>query len=549
MVPKQRLRRGGHAHSGEFPDGGWGYFKPGEELPYAFIAYYASWYYTSHHVKRIRDLANAYARTGDRRPAKAATLMMFRSAEQYLNLAVNINMHKSLTRSSVWAGRIVPQTEVSICNTWLYIEHNWEVPRHSLMCAAFEQPSSVCDGYGHAILRAGEGDDRRALWVRYGRARGHAHNDMPAIGFEGRQRKLLPEIGYPHSWTYRSVCEGHWAAHYCTRVEGSMARSRGHCTLMADGPWARVTVACSPGHYDVDPAERYQMVPDTHPERTLALIDTDEQNSYAVDLSTVTGGTSHWWSFHGPRSEGEAAIDGLAPEKQDGGTLAGPQIQDGEGGEWLGEHKDLAAFTYLYDVARARTSAPWAIDWPLEGYPDVHVRMSYLPLVDAEVGLAKGKPPGGGDPYELDWVLTHTEGAEPHRAAARWLKSLVAAPRVEGGAWGPPTRGGLPVASQYRPCHVAGRLHACGTPLWHVKPRVVVRLVKADGPQEAESQDSGRQGHYHDQLASCAWQLVVRAGGVGLNRELRTQGCPHEPARGEREPCQRAGPGAPRTTR
>ena len=81
----------------------------------------------------------AYARTGDRQLAKAAALMMFRSAEQYLNLAVNINMRKSLTRSSVWAGRIVPQTEVPIYNTWLYIEHNWEVPRHSFMCAAFEQ--------------------------------------------------------------------------------------------------------------------------------------------------------------------------------------------------------------------------------------------------------------------------------------------------------------------------------------------------------------------------------------------------------------------------
>jgi len=646
----------GDMHSGEFPDDGWGYFKPGEEKPYAFIAYYASWYYTSHHVKRISKLADAYARTGDRRLARATTLMMFRSAEQYLNLAVNLNMRKSHTRSSVWAGQIVPQTDVRIYSTWLYIEDNWEVPRHRQMCAAFEQiwdylneddpaliaflqarghpdietmedvrnfietgyfrtvaqacldknlignlpqgqratleaalflntprsrelvewalsgggmlsyfltnayfidgsafesqgynaghvinlqeianvidrirelnpeqygegglpvftddpqyrqlydfclnfnligrtnaqtgdsgdvtgtdpyprrlttdvapqwfvkpyaqtrdwryalalwdadagqpisqvtdpamrdeiaaivaergvhleqPSSVCDGYGHAILRAGEGDDRRALWVRYGRARGHAHNDMLTIGFEGRQRKLLPEVGYPHSWTYRGVWEGHWAAHYCTRAEGSMARSRGHCTLMADGPWARMTVAAAPGHYDVDPPERYQMIPDLHSERMLALIDIDERNSYAVDLSTVTGRSSHWWSFHGPRAEGEATVEGLALQGQDGGTVAGPDVEYGQGGEWQEAHKDLAALTYMYDVSRATTGRPWAIDWPLEGYPDIHLRMTYLPLAETEVALAKGRPPGGGDPYELDWAVAHTRGPEP----------------------------------------------------------------------------------------------------------------------------------------
>ncbi|MGD9495292.1 MAG: hypothetical protein AB7Y46_03170 [Armatimonadota bacterium] len=645
----------GDMHSGEFPDDGWGYFKPGEQYPYAFIAYYASWYYTSHHVARIRDLALAYARSGDRRLAKAATLMMFRTAEQYLNLAVNLNMRKALTRSSVWAGRIVPQTDIPIVNTWLYIEHNWEVPRHGMMCEAFEQlwdylngedpeliaflqaqhhpeirtmedvrnfietsyfrtvaqacvdknlignlpqgqlatvnsalllntqrsrdlvdwaltgggqlsyfltnayfiegsafesqgynaghvtnfqeignvldriaklnpdvygeggvpvltedpqyrqlydfclnfnligrthaqtgdsgdvcgtdpyprnlttdvapqwfiqpfaqigdwryalplwnpdtgqpisqvtdpelrrriaavvaehgpdleqPSNVCDGYGHTILRAGSGDDRRAVWIRYGRARGHAHDDMLTIGFEGLRRKLLPELGYPHSWNWRGVWEGNWATHYCTRIEGSQARSRGHCTLMADGPWARVTVAAAPAHYDIDPPACYELLPDQRTERMLALIDLDERTSYAVDLTTVRGGSSHWWSFHGPRTEG-VTVEGLELQPQDGGTVAGPDVPYGEGGQWQEEHKDLAALSYMYDVARATTDRRWALDWPLQGYPQVHVRMTALPLTETAIALAKGKPPGGGKPYELDWAIAHVEGAEP----------------------------------------------------------------------------------------------------------------------------------------
>jgi hypothetical protein len=648
----------GDMDSGEFPDDGWGCFREGETHPYAFIGYYTCWHYLRRWVPLVTNLSNQYALSGDRRIGHSAALALFRTAEQYMNLAVNINQRKSLMRSSVWEGGIIPQTNVPIYNTWLYVEHNWEVPRFTQYAEAFEKlwgffdeedpdllafvqthghpdvrtmqdfrefietgyfrtvaqacldknlignlpqgqratiesalflnsprsfelvdwvlngggmmryfltndyfidgsgfesqgynaghvynleefarvmerireldpdryngdrfptltddpkyknlfdfcinfnligrtnaqtgdagdvagtgpsspfqttdvaatwfagpfaltrdprfamvlwdtqakapiadvkdpelrreieqivaergwdihmPSNVCDGYGHAILRTGEGDDRRALWVRYGRHRGHAHDDMLTIGWEGKMRKLLPELGYPHSWTFRGPWEGNWATHYCARIVGAPDhRSRGHCKLFADGPWARVATAYSPAHRDVDAPQVYEMLPDWVMERTIALIDLNEADSYALGVFRLSGGTDHYWSFHGPRTEGQATVEGLDLQAQEGGTLAGPDIPYGQGGEWSKQNANLTAFPYLYDVSRATTDGTWSVDWPLEGHPDIHVRMTPLPFSDFEVNLAKGKPPGGGDPYELAWAIARTSGAEPH---------------------------------------------------------------------------------------------------------------------------------------
>ena len=650
----------GDMHSGEFPDDGWGCFREGEGHSYCFIGYYTCWHYLRRWVPLTTKLCDQYARSGNRRIGHAAALMFFRTAEQYLNLAVNINQRKSLMRSSVWSGGIIPQTDVPIYNTWLYVEHNWEVPRFTQHCEAFEKlwgffeeddpellafvqqhghpeiqamqdfrefietgyfrtvaqacldkglignlpqgqratiesalflntprsselvdwvfngpgmmryfltndyfidgsgfesqgynaghvynleefarvtekirelnpgeyspdkfpiltadpkyknlfdfcinfnligrthaqtgdsgdvagtdprphyqttdvaptwfvgpyaltrdprlamvlydpeakapipavtdpelranieeavaergwdihmPSNVCDGYGHAILRSGEGDDRRALWIRYGRHRGHAHDDMLTIGWEGKMRKLLPELGYPHSWTFRGPWEGNWATHYCTRIVGGPAfRSRGHCKLFADGPFARVATAYAPAHQDVAPPKVYEMLPDVFMERTIALVDLNESDSYAVDVCHLAGGTDHYWSFHGPRSDGDATLEGLAPQVQDGGTLAGADIAYGQGGDWTKQNPQLSAFPYMYDVARGQARGKWSLDWSLEKHPDTHVRVTSLPGGETEVNLAKGKPPGGGKPYELQWAIAHTSGDEPHHS-------------------------------------------------------------------------------------------------------------------------------------
>jgi len=276
-------------------------------------------------------------------------------------------------------------------------EHGWQV----------KQESNVTDGFGHAILRSGQGDARRAFWVRYGRSRSHAHNDMLTIGLEALKRKLLPEVGYPHSWQYRGVWEGNWAAHYCVRVRGEDkgTQRKGSLALFAVGDGVQVAAAhASP--YLPDKAPRpYRVLADRVYERTLVLVDLSPEDFYAVDVFRVSSGNEHWWSFHGPR--GQATWDGVKVKPQKAGTALGPDVPYGKPRK---SDNGLEALAYMDQVQRGRTNGPWSLDCALEDYPDVHVRTTLLGPDGADLILAKGRPPGGGSPYELQWALLSRPG-------------------------------------------------------------------------------------------------------------------------------------------
>ena len=642
----------GDMTSGEYADDGWAYIDDTGD-PFCFVSYYTQLYYRARYSPQMRSYAVAYARNGNQRVGRTAALMMFRVAEQYLNLALNINQRKAFMRSAVWTGKIIPQTKVKMYNTWFYIEHNWECPlvphygaaldelweyfetedaeflkflqenyhpeiktmadarnfietgyfrvvaqgcidktlignhpqaqRAAMEAAlalntprsydivewtfnrdggmryflaneffidgsAFESPgynrghyintqsvadvlnrivelnperykeagfplltedpkykymydfnitygllgrtcalvgdsgdvastephkprpcstlgradyvapytlypddinfarvlwdaeanapiahlrdeklrekvteiveregadidlkSNFLDGYSHAILRSGKGEDKRTLWVRWGELYGHRHDDLLTIGFEAHKRTLLPELGYPHSWTWRGPWEGnrltHYSAHIVGEAEKTLRLGGGRLELFADGGWAKMACASARSYKGAAAPQLYEMVPDRLMARTIALVDLDEKNSYAVSVFRLGGGTDHYVSFHGPR--GEAVPDGLSLTPQAGGTMAGADIEYGKGQDWTKANPKLSAFPYLYDVQRAAAEDVWRIDWALENYPDVHLRMHEVQPQPSEVGLARGKPPGGGNPYELQWAIQH----------------------------------------------------------------------------------------------------------------------------------------------
>lgn len=646
----------GDMSSGEYPDDGWAYIDPTGD-PYGFVSYYTMRYYMSQYYPNAFKYAGWYARSGDRRFGHTAALMMFRIAEQYLNLALNINQRKAYMRNAVWNGQIIPQDEIGMYNTWFYIEHNWECPiipkfaeafdqvwdyfgeddpaliaflqqnhhpeiqsmadvrsfietgyfrvvaqgcidrtlignhpqaqraametalllntpraydivdwtfngdggmryfltneffidgsafespsynrghyvntqsvadvlnkivalnperyanagfplltddpKYKLMydfnigysllgrtCAdvgdsgdvagtdpippgrlgslskadfipAFtrfpedvnfaralwdattEQPvkelvdqqlrdqvtaiiqrdgaelnldSSFLDGYGHAILRSGRGDDARTLWVRWGELYGHRHDDMLTMGFEAKQRILLPELGYPHSWTFRNTWENNRLTHYSPRIagldEGVRELGGGSLRLFADGAWAKMACAGASTARDVAAPRLHEIVDQRAMERTIALVDIDAAASYGVTIVRLSGGTDHYLGFHGPRGEGTP--EAITLQQQSGGTLAGSEIAYDDR-KWAAENPLQAPFTYIYDVARARPTTPWSIDWALEKYPDIHLRMHDIAPDTADVGIGKGKPPGGGNPYELVFTIHHRRADE-----------------------------------------------------------------------------------------------------------------------------------------
>ncbi len=273
--------------------------------------------------------------------------------------------------------------------------------------------SNVTDGYGHAILRSGQGDARRALWVRYGRSRGHGHNDMLTIGLEALQRKLLPELGYPHSWQFAGLWEGHWATHYCAFVRGDEKRPgrKGTLALFSMGEGVQVAAARAPSYVYGEPPRPYRLLTDQVFERVLALIDLSPEDFYAVDVFRVSGGKEHWWSLHGPRGDVDYEGTGLKP--QEGGTALGSDVPYGKPRE---TDSGLSALAYMDNVERGRTEGPWVLDFRLEGYPDIHLRTTVLSPDGAELILAEGHPPGGGNPYNVQWALLSNRGEEGFRS-------------------------------------------------------------------------------------------------------------------------------------
>jgi len=286
-----------------------------------------------------------------------------------------------------------------------------------------ELPSQVLDGCGHVILRSGKGDHQRALWMRYGRMYGHMHHDGLTIGYEALKRTLLPEQGYHRGELHRTEWDMNWAIHYCGRVVGGASEPesdwsrQGHAggslRLFAEGGWAQVATAGRRLHKEVDPPRLTELADDVLLERTIALVDLGPQHSYAVSIFRLGGGTDHYLSFHGPRGTAEATGLRLTAQKQ--GTLAGLDVPYGQkwDSEWGKQNRHLLTFPFLYDVHRARPEGPWNVRWDLEKHPQVHLRLHAVGTARGEVALCKGKPPGGGKPFELQWVMQHTHGAEP----------------------------------------------------------------------------------------------------------------------------------------
>jgi hypothetical protein len=264
--------------------------------------------------------------------------------------------------------------------------------------------SNILDGFGHAILRSGEGDRQRALWVRYGRSVQHAHPDMLTMGFEALKRRMLPELGYPQGWTHASSWESNWGTHYGTHITGISTSSfpRGRLTLFADSPPVRVATA--------EVILRSKGGVRAFRSRTVVLVDISDDDCYALSLERVRGGEEHRWSFHGPDGEVTASGVQLTPR---GGTALGEDVPYGDTSELPAGDGELSCLASMYDPQTAQPKDIWALDYLLRHQGDVHLRMTMLEPDDADLTVAKGKAPGGKSDYQMTWAIHRRQGAEP----------------------------------------------------------------------------------------------------------------------------------------
>ncbi len=268
--------------------------------------------------------------------------------------------------------------------------------------------------YGCAILRSGSGPDARALSLYYGRNTGHGHLDTLNIELFAHGLNLMPDLGYPEFAFADCASRIEWTENTISHNTVVVDRKRQQSQRLG------VARFVSEGN-GVSAAEVYAAKP--YPQtslyqRTIAMIDVSDEDSYLVDIFRVKGGEHHMYSLHGP--EGDVETQGLSLVDQPKGTLAGENVEPyADLGLMKNHGADATGYQYLYDVRRdpkpsAQPSITYKVvdTWHLLKEPkDVRLRMT-LVNPPGEVILAHGDPPRNkrGNPKNLWYVLS------PHEA-------------------------------------------------------------------------------------------------------------------------------------
>ena len=245
-----------------------------------------------------------------------------------------------------------------------------------------------------AILRSGQGADRRALWIDYDSGGGHGHMDGMNIGYFAKGLDLIPDFGYP------PVGYGGWAApratwymktasHATVVVDGkNQSKAQGKTTLWAEDDGFRAIRVSSP-----------EMVGGETYERTVAMIDLDAHDSYIVDCFRVKGGSDHA-KFFGS-SFGTITTNGLT----------------------LSDAPDFGDDTQMRAFKTDTNAAPgWSADWKIDDKYDYvaddrEIHVKYTDLTEhAEASICES------------WVDTGIYGE-----ASEWIPRVMVRRKGESG--------------------------------------------------------------------------------------------------------------------
>jgi hypothetical protein len=233
-----------------------------------------------------------------------------------------------------------------------------------------------------AILRSGEGENERALWLQYDSMGGHGHANHMNLGLFAKGLDLLPDFGYKPvqfgGWgSPRANWYGKSPAHNTVVVDGAdHGNGGGKTTLWANGREFRAIRASGP-----EPVGVQQF------ERTAALVDVSERDAYILDVFRVVGGKDHA-KFTGSYF-GKVTTQGLS----------------------LRPAPDYGYDTLMRKfMADAAPQPGWSVDWKLddprkylpEG-SDVHLRYTDL-TTDAQASLAEAWIAMGISSEEDAWI-------------------------------------------------------------------------------------------------------------------------------------------------
>ncbi len=295
----------------------------------------------------------------------------------------------------------------------------WEPYPAERVEAALKSPESVIqrtsrllDGYGVAILEAGEGELGRAAMVNYSSLIGHRQCDDLFLGLWAYGVSFLPDLGYPFSWAYRWQWDSNSLAHNTVTVDETQHAhdAGGQCRLLAETDGLRVLSVS----HDPYPAHRYAGQPCAAEvdafERTVAMVDVAPGRFYTADLFRVRGGEQHDQSWHGPMVE--PVLPPLAWSDLPG-TLAGAEVP--RFGKWRDRWgRDRDDFpSYLTGLKRVELAEPAVVTWPF-GLPSGEALGLHLVPVDGplQVFAGHGRSPARPESWRLPYVIVRRAGAK-----------------------------------------------------------------------------------------------------------------------------------------
>ncbi|MDP6117541.1 MAG: heparinase II/III family protein [Planctomycetota bacterium] len=236
---------------------------------------------------------------------------------------------------------------------------------------AIEQGSIHKEQWCLGILRSGQGEHARALWMHYDAGGNHHHADAMNVGLFAKGLDLMPDFGYPpvHFGGWSSQ-RANWyrmtAAHNTVVIDGKNQKS-------SKAEQSKATLWADEEEFHAIRAFGDKVVEQARYERTVALVDISETDFYIVDIFRVVGGSDHAKFFHS--HFGNIAAEGLSLE---------PAEEFGFKTQMRGFQRDPAP------------KPGWSVEWKIEDRYGIlpnecNVRLRYTDLTEkAEAWTCEG---------------------------------------------------------------------------------------------------------------------------------------------------------------
>ena len=123
--------------TGDYPDDGWGWLKPGDEKKHWFVGYYCHWLWLNYIIPGVSNLSLAYEITGDAKYAHKAIVLLDRIAELYPAMDHNKQSRYAAEFNSSYQGKIV--------------NYIWECGVASNLAAAYDRVFDQLAGDGPIV--------------------------------------------------------------------------------------------------------------------------------------------------------------------------------------------------------------------------------------------------------------------------------------------------------------------------------------------------------------------------------------------------------------